>query len=61
MFEDPTRPAEQCDSKAELLIFRFAFHIGDAPLALVLAEGHNIQFCKVRKRKGISQESEYEL
>jgi hypothetical protein len=61
MFEDPTRSAEQRDSKAELLIFCLAFYIGDAPLALVLAEGDNIQSGQVGKCKGVSQESEYEF
>lgn len=61
MFEDPTRPAEKRDSKAELLIFRLPFYIGDTPLMLVLAEGDNIQFCQVGKCKGVSQESEYEF
>ena len=61
MFEYPTRLAEQRDGKAEFLVLRLAFYIGDAALALVFAEGHNIQPRQVRKRKGISQESKYEL
>jgi hypothetical protein len=43
MFEDATRPAEQRDGKAELLIFCFSFYIRDTPLALVFAEGDHIQ------------------
>jgi hypothetical protein len=61
MFENPTRPAEQRDSKAEFLILGLAFYIGYATLALVRAKGYNIQSCEVEKRKAVSQEREYEL
>ena len=53
VFEDPVGPAEQRDGdgKAELLILCLAFNIGDPELALVFAEGHNVQPCRVRGRK----------
>lgn len=61
MFEDPARPAEQGDGKAKLLVPCLAFDIGDATLAFVFAQGYDIQSCEVRKSKGISEESKYEL
>ncbi len=61
MLEKPTRPAEQRDGKAKFLIFSFAFDIGDATLALVCAEGYDVQSCEVEQRKAVSQEREYEL
>ena len=53
VLEDPARPAEQCDAKAEVLVLCLAFNMGDAALALAFAEGHDIQSCKVRERKGV--------
>ncbi len=61
MLKKPTRPAEQCDGKAEFLVLSFAFYIGDATLALVCAEGYNVQSCEIDKGKAVSQEREYEL
>jgi hypothetical protein len=61
MLEKPTRPAEQRDGKAKFLVLSFAFYIGDATLALVCAEGYDVQSCEVEKRKAVSQEREYEL
>ena len=61
MFEYPTRLAEQRDGKAEFLVLGFTFSIGNATLALVCAEGYNVQSCEVEKRKAVSQEREYEL
>jgi hypothetical protein len=61
VLKDPARPAEQCDCKAKLLVPCLAFDIGDATLAFVFAQGYDIQSCEVRKRKGVSEESKYEL
>jgi hypothetical protein len=61
MLENPTRPAEQRDGKAEFLILGLAFHVGNATLPFVCAEGYDIQSCEVEKRKAVSQEREYEL
>ena len=61
MLKNPTRPAEKRDGKAEFLVLGLTFSIGDATLALVCAEGHDVQSCEVVKRKAVSQEREYEL
>jgi len=61
MLEKPTRPAKQRDSKAEFLVLKFSFYIGDATLALVCAEGYDVQSCEVEKREAVSQEREDEL
>jgi len=61
MLENPARPAKQRDGKAEFLILGLAFYIGDTTLALVCAEGYNVQSCEVEKRKAVSQEREYKL
>ena len=61
MLKNPTRPAEKRDGKAEFLVFGLTFSIGDATLALVCAESHDVQSCEVEKRKAVSQEREYEL
>ena len=61
MLENPTRPTEQRDGKTKFLVLGLTFSVRDTALALVCAEGYNVQSCEVEKRKAVSQECEYEL